>query len=97
MSNLPIRQFLDISTDHLSKEAGEALENGGVGDAILIVTPTDHGYFVHASSDEDKVLSQCGVPRDLIDLLEFASTNGCDYIMFDRDAPVISGFPTFQR
>jgi hypothetical protein len=97
MSKLPIRQFLDISTDHLSKEADEVLENGGVGDAILAVTPTEHGYFVHASSDEDEALSQAGVPRDLIDLLELASTNGCDYILFDNDAPVISGFPTFEK
>jgi hypothetical protein len=97
MSKLPIRQFLDISTDHLSRAANEVLENGGVGDAILIVTPTDHGYFVHALSNEDEVLSQSGVPQDLIDLLEFASANGCDFILFDTDAPVISGLPTFEK
>jgi len=97
MTNLPIRRFLDISTDHLSKAAEETLENGGIGDAILVVTPTEHGYLVFAATDEDKTLAQSGVPQDLVDLLEFASRNGCDYIMFDNDASIVQGLPTFQK
>jgi hypothetical protein len=97
MNSLPIRRLLDISTDHLSKASEKVLEDGGVGDAILVVTPTEHGYLVFADTDEEKTLSEAGVPQDLVDLLEFATRNGCDYIMFDNDAAVVPGLPTFQK
>jgi hypothetical protein len=30
-------------------------------------------------------------------ILEFATANGCDYILFDNDAPVINRLPTFEK
>lgn len=75
-----VRKFMDCSTAHLSPEARTALDSS---DGTLgTVYPTPYGWFVYVADTDAS-----GVCAALALTFAKARDLGCDYIMFDQDAP----------
>lgn len=93
-----IRQFLDLSTGHLTYETRSLLSDGRL--PLSTVYPTEFGWFVHVPDidalgevDQER---QRDLPKDMKDVLDFARENGCDYVMFDSDAAPLMNLPYYE-
>lgn len=91
-----IRNFLDLSTMHLSKDARDLLDE--------LCVNASFGYFVWAPTDapipgtdqpNDEARPEHW-PPDLWRVMAYARANGCDYILFDADAEIDPALPTFD-
>ncbi|MEQ1950893.1 hypothetical protein [Mesorhizobium sp. CN2-181] len=106
-----IRQFLDLSTGHVSLDTRDWLDAQGKlaanflhfedkSPVISTIGRTCHGWFIWAGDKEDDNWSADhlarGVPEDLIAVLTYARNQGCDYVLFDQDADRIDGLPYFE-
>lgn len=101
----PIRSFYDLSTAHVSQDARRWLETQAWANAAQSINAGDthpvaaftHGWVMwvpDAGVDWDgDVLS---VHPDLRDACVEARMCGCDYLMFDADAPTIGTLPVYQ-
>ena len=49
---------------------------------------TRYGWFIYASEEPAPP-----IPDDLIDVFHHARRHGCEYVLFDCDAPFIDGVP----
>ena len=94
----PIRAFLDVSTGHLKFSTREWLteqhklpessSNAFSGSATL------YGWFINCSHDSleegaDQAITLKDIPEDLVTCLKYGRAQGCDYVLFDRDAPAL--------
>lgn len=89
-----IRSFLDLSTANISEKTAKWLENQcelhWEYRLVLIGPLGDVGWFIYADEQpDDEVL-----PADLIQVMKYARSQGCEYILFDRDAAAIVNLPT---
>jgi hypothetical protein len=93
MSNLVIRNFLDLSTSHLSEETCRDL-NSISG---ITAHETTHGWLLYAPEEGADELAEDGDwPAELLPIVELARSNGCEYVLFDRDAETTDLLPTFD-
>jgi hypothetical protein len=86
-----IRNFLDVSSGHLSPDtwawldaqlADDALRNPRNAHAALLAGGrTQYGWFVYAPED-----GLDGIPDDLVRVLQLARRLGADYALLDCDA-----------
>lgn len=92
-----IRNFLELSTGHLSVPTRNMLD----ADAAASVNGQQpnrwvagygYGWFIYANEEPYEDI----FPPDLIECMEYARKNGCDYILFDRDAPFDECLPTYE-
>ncbi|MET8680972.1 hypothetical protein ABZW18_26175 [Streptomyces sp. NPDC004647] len=90
--DLTIRSFLDLSTAHLRKESRADL-NSYEG---VVAYKTTYGWLVYASEDADLAEGD-DWPSELLPLVKLARANGCEYILFDADAPETDALPTFDE
>jgi hypothetical protein len=91
-----VRQFLDVSTAHLTPECRRWLDNeaedgptysGCYGYVTwACVNPDDHAEVME---DEDR-------PDVLTAIFQRAASLGCDYVLFDRDAEEDEALPVFD-
>ena len=91
---MPIRRFLDLSTAHLQPADRLFLEfsaNPGSLSGVAAMAGT-YGWFVYAHDD------RCceGISDALWAIFERARAVGCDYVLFDADAPVLEDLPVFE-
>ena len=83
-----IAKMLVLSTAHLSEddcniwlhERSGAYQKG------------DYGWFVHVPDPQLKGVYEAS----LYECMRHAWANCCDWIMFDRDGPIIEGLPTYD-
>lgn len=97
-----IRSFLDLSTGHVSRETSEWLnaraqatieaEHANSEPPVLWVASTGYGWFLYARHDLE-ILDRIGVPEDLKAVMRLASEMAAEFIMFDRDAPILDNLP----
>lgn len=101
-TNPHVRTFFDLSLSHVSPDALKWLEGnafviatGGMGEHP--VSATRDGYFVYApdfganGSNKRNTLHD-----DLFDAARLARAAGCAYMLFDPDAEVVDGLPTYE-
>lgn len=83
---LEIRQFLTLSTAHLTPKTRKLLDDIAAdkvcNDHLVVYPKSEYGWFVypyeyHKSND---------MPNDLKQCLQVACNNQCTLICFDRDA-----------
>ena len=86
-----VRRFLDLSNAHLSNEDRALLEAcAGHDTGELLCATTPYGWFVFACEERPQISDT------LWALFEEARQHGCEYLLFDRDAAEIDGFPVFD-
>ena len=90
----PIRHFLDLSTAHLQQADRLFLEfsaNPGSLGGLAAMAGT-YGWFVYAHDE------RCckGISDALWAIFERARALGCDYVLFDADAPILEDLPVFE-
>ncbi len=92
---MPIRRFLDLSTAHLQQADRLFLEfpaNPGSLGSLTVMAGT-YGWFVYAH-DERCCDGISDVPWVIF---ERARALGCDYGLFDADAPILDDLPVFKE
>lgn len=90
-SRLVIRSFLDLSTAHLREETRDNLSSY----ESVVAYETTYGWLVYASEDADSAEGD-DWPSELLPIIKLARANGCEYILFDADAPETDALPTFD-
>jgi hypothetical protein len=83
-----VRPFLDISTGHLSPATRAALDATPLDELGGTVLRGQYGWLAHTGH-------VVGF-EDLDGVLAYASREGCDYVMFDRDGPLHPALPWFE-
>ena len=86
-----VRTFLDLSTAHLSDEDRTLLEAcAGLDTGEVLCARTPYGWFVFACEERPEISDT------LWGLFQSAREQGCEYLLFDRDAPMLDDFATFE-
>ena len=86
-----VRRFLDLSNAHLTNEDRLLLDVCAGHDAgEMLCASTPYGWFVYACEERPQISDT------LWGLFQEARQRGCDYLLFDRDAAEIDGFPVFD-
>ena len=86
-----VRQFLDLSNAHLSNEDRALLDACAGHDAgELLCASTPYGWFVFACEERPQISDT------LWALFQEARQHDCEYLLFDRDAASLDGFPVFD-
>ena len=85
-----VRKFYDLSTAHLSSEMLGQLEMGRGGP--LSADPVEYGWWVWITEDENEARA-LGITEEMLAIFRAAKVAGCDYILFDRDAPLSQDLP----
>lgn len=101
-----IRQFLDLSTAHLSPAALTWLDEAGWlnaqanhhqdssgGAAISTLGSTYAGWFMHVPHPDLDGGDMGGMPDDLKAICKFANDRGCSYALFDAEGPILADLP----
>jgi len=83
-----IEPMLVLSTGHLTEATCKVwLHNA----PFAVFAKGDYGWFVHVTDDEPDDL-----PSDLAACLAAARERACIWVMFDRDADVVSTLPVYD-
>jgi hypothetical protein len=91
----PVRPFLDVSTGHLSPGTRALLDDeDALEDAPSSLMRGAYGWMVHVPED---AVASLRWPGDLEGVLAHARLHGCDYVLFDADAPRIDGLAWFEE
>ena len=86
-----VRRFLDLSSAHLSRKDRALLDACAGHDAgELLCATTPYGWFVFACEERPQISDT------LWALFQEARQHGCEYLLFDRDAASLDGFPVFD-
>ena len=86
-----VRRFLDLSSAHLSRKDRALLDACAGHDAgELLCATTPYGWFVFACEERPQISDT------LWALFQEARQHGCEYLLFDRDAATLDGFPVFD-
>ncbi len=97
---MSVRQFLDVSSGHLSVETWKWLDTVTCDDSVrdprnahaeILGGRTRHGWFVWAN--EDPITP---VPADLAAVLRLARQRGCAYALLDCDALPMEDLPVLH-
>lgn len=83
---LETTKMLVLSTTHLKEKTC----NGFLPTYVHAYEKADYGWFVYVEPAPD------GLPDSLTTCLQFAHEQGCEWIMFDRDADPISELPVYS-
>lgn len=84
--SLETPKMLVLSTMHLK----EVTCNGFLPTYVHAYEKADYGWFAYVEPAPD------GLPDSLITCLQFAHEQGCEWVMFDRDADPISALPVYS-
>lgn len=86
-----IMKVLDVSNAHIRRSsrcwvASNAMMEG------------DYGWFVSVSrlDDDNDAVDEDKMPAEVKQIMQLAVDNGCDYVLFDADAPRYSQFEVFD-
>ena len=96
---MSIRSFLDISTAHITERDASILDEMSCN--LTIIPYQEYGWFIHVPDKEQLQfmigdIKDSGLSRAFIQIITYAQEKGCDYILFDRDAPTISHLPIYD-
>jgi hypothetical protein len=89
---LEIRNFLTLSTGHVSEATAKILDNNKLEDwPCFGGTVSTVGWFIYAHDENPG-----DIPADLFAVFEYARKHNCPYVLFDCDADTIEELPTFD-
>lgn len=88
-SSMTIESMLVLSTGHL--EHGTCTQWLDTA-PFAAFTKADYGWFVFVPED----LGEDPMPPDLLVCCQLAHARGCEWIMFDRDAPALDTLPVYD-
>lgn len=95
---MSVRQFLDLSTGHLSRHDRDLLTQAlahGTRNAPGNCLVGSYGWMIYAEEERDP-LTWSEVPG-LAALLARARELDCDYVLLDADGPVDETLPFFDE
>lgn len=84
-----VRSFLDLSTSHLPDNAYLATHGDN-----LVFHSYEHGWLLWVPDEGD--IDRADVPEVILTIQRHARQHGCDYVLFDADAPVDDILPTWD-
>ena len=87
-----ITKMLVLSTGHLTRYAC----NTFLEEYPYAYPQDEWGYFVCLPTDELPLSDEHNLPACLIDCMKYADAQGCDWIMFDSDGPLIEELPDYE-
>lgn len=87
-------KMLAISTSHVTSETAKRLSEDTIY-GVTVFEKGKYGWWVHTTTMDDP-LHPNEVPTELAEAIKLAVSFGCDWIMFDRDAPVIEELPHWE-
>lgn len=85
--------MLTLSTAHLTEESCN-VTLPALTDEIPIWEKTGAGWFLYARLEQLGLTAD--IPADLLRILEYAQAQGCDYIMLDKDWPILDDLPSYD-
>lgn len=87
-----VMAVLELSTGHLPKKVCDNL------DVFVGVTAyeTSYGWLMPVPANARKTFRDGEVPAEVWVLWEYAERFGAPHIMFDRDAPLVDGLPSWE-
>ncbi|SEA87488.1 DUF6915 family protein [Rubrimonas cliftonensis] len=86
------RPMLDASTGHLSPATRDALDALEDAEAPTTFLRGPFGWLVYVASEPGLRTW----PEDLEAVLAYARERACDYVLFDRDGPVVDALAWFE-
>ena len=93
MTSFEIREFIVISTAHVSEATAKLLDNIPAKDwPCAGGAYADYGWFVYAH-DENAGVGKDAIPDDLFNVMTWARKQGCDYVLLDCDGEEVEGLP----
>ena len=89
--------ILKISSSHIEESDSRWLDDSlnGTVDAPFIGGRTGYGWVISLSSATTETIDEADVSDAFRTVIDFALGCGADWLLFDRDAPVIEELPTF--
>lgn len=88
---LEIRNFLIVSTAHVSEQTAKFLNNTPADEWPISGGPfSTYGWFMYTHDPELNTI------EDLMPVFALARANGCNYVLFDCDASTVDQLPTFD-
>ena len=94
-NTMEIAQMLVLSNNHIQESTAELLDEGC--DALVVYDKPGYGWFIPIIQDDDYLEERKeDIPSDLYEVLLFAQTHGCQWLMFDRDVKPIEELPHFD-
>ncbi|MCY9763166.1 hypothetical protein M5X06_22410 [Paenibacillus alvei] len=92
LEKLEFNHVLSLSTAHLTEVACENLDN-----FFSISYPKgEYGCIVLVPEKLEEAIKQEILPHCLVNILKFIRNKDVDWIMFDRDAPIIPELPVYE-
>ena len=82
--------LLVASTAHVTAEEAQSLADLGLARG-------EYGFFFYAAGDPDMLVTELGaLSEGLQGVIREARGRGCQYVLLDRDGPLISGIATYS-
>lgn len=94
---LDIETCLVLSTGHITQQTAHKLDDWGTRDRLdvpLTIGKTPYGWFIPVSCANPDTLG--GFPPDLLAVMRFARTRGCQHLLLDCDGPAADGLTTYD-
>lgn len=93
-----VGRYLSLSTAHLDAAATSELDLSSSGEfpSVLAVSRRDRGWLCYAQEDFEELMA-AGAPASIVAIFRYARGLGCDYVIFDGDAPADPRLPTFDQ
>jgi len=88
-----VRRMLDVSTAHLTEQERDRLDAGEFANQTMT---GEYGGMVYVSDFDTPGARPDGISDTFWVIYQHAKLRGCAYILFDRDAPFLPGFPVLE-
>lgn len=96
MSQLDIRSLIVISTAHVSEATARRLDTTPVEEWPWVGGRySSYGWFLYAH-DENTAVGDDAIPDDLMAVMKWVFSQGCDYVLLDRDGDVVDGLGIYD-
>lgn len=91
-----IQKMLVISTAHIREETGKWLSQASnfSTNGLVIYKKSKYGFLILVLDEDD--LESEEIPEDLLQVIKFAQSIECDWVMLDYDAPKICELQTYE-
>ena len=87
---MSIYSYMDASTGYVTEKDMGLVTHPH---APVIAYEYEEGCFIRCSEIDREELKECGFSEEFINLMEFASKEGCTFLRLDRDGDASYDFP----
>ena len=96
---LEISKVLTLSTIHIKPETAKWIENKKNIENLAIYEKSEYGWFIFVEKDYLEELTEVvgnNIPQDLLDTMNFARLQGCEWLCLDCDGNEIDDLPSYD-